>query len=108
MNGKHKIQFCFVLTCVCNITVRTCIKSQEIKKYFRSNTHQILVLEAAFFQNPFLNQATLKQLVQQTDLKKTIHVIRTWFLHKRRNISERIKKRKLSKGEGTKTNKNIS
>ena len=83
--------------------IRTAFKSQKLRKHSRLNAHQLSVLEAAFSENVFLNQTTLKQLACQTGIKKAR--IRSWFYAKRKYIRKRMEEGTLSKGEGTKTDR---
>ena len=61
------------------------------------------MLLSAFYQNPSLNQTTIKQLARQTGLIKTRII--SWFKRKRKEIREGMKTGTISSSEGTETDR---
>ena len=92
MNGQVNLH-------MCNIAVHAGRKDQELSNLPKLGPIQKALLEAAFLKGSYLNQTTLKQLAQQTDISE--EKILLWFSWKITKI------RNERKGETLPTSKYI-
>ena len=75
-----------------DIAVHTGRTAREMRKCSGLEAHHESILLAAFTFNPYIDQSTLMQLVQQTGLSK--QRINFWFKDKRKQL-------RLTRKEGT-------